>query len=352
MAFAVVKGYALRVTKVDSCGKPLQGNANRLVTDGFIRVNLDPNMKDANELTQENAAGKECVSDRTPAERRWWNTEIQLCGVDPDLWSLLAGWARILDYDGNPIGIRDRKSVDDQSGVMFELWTGGQGDDDCPIPEDDSIFSAAASGRQYGYLAFAGNEFVSGAITAEAAVGTFTLTGRTIAAKHWGRGPYNVAATDALGTPGRLLVPFYDPTDDNHLVLFRTPVAPPEPTDGACELAIQSIFTGVGNAYYGATAADVAPAQPICNPKVYTVVVSGTGNWQAKIGADPTANIAHTALPAAVQSAIEALPSVQVGQVQVSGTAGNYTVKLDPELAALTADSTGLTGGTAVVTPV
>ncbi|WP_255800865.1 hypothetical protein [Mycobacteroides abscessus] len=352
MAFAVVKGYALRVTKTDSCGKPLQGNANRIVTDGFIRVNLDPNMKEANELTQENAAGKECVSDRTPAERRWWNTELQLCGVDPDLWSLILAWTRVLDHDGNPIGVRDRKSVDDQSGVMFEIWTGGQGDDDCPPPMDDSIFSAAASGKQFGYLAFAGNEFVSGAIPVGAEVSNFTLTGRTIAPKHWGRGPYNVAAIDSSGTPGRLLVPIYDKEDDNHLLLFRTPVPPPKPTDGACELAVQSIFTGPGKSYFGVDAADVAPPQPICKPKTYTVAVTGTGNWKAKVGVEPTADIVSTALPAAVQSAIEALPNVEVGQVQVTGTAGNYTVKLDPDLGVLGADSTGLTGGTAVVTPV
>lgn len=351
MAFAVVKGYALRATKTDACGKPIEGPANRIVTDGFIRVNLDPNMKDANELTQENAAGKECVSDRTPAERRWWNIEAQLCGVDPDLWALLASWARIVDFDGNPIGVRDRKSVDDQSGVMIEVWTGGQGDDDCPIPEDDSIFSAATSGKQYGYLAFCGNEFVSSALTVAAEVGTFTFTGRTIAPKHWGRSPYNVAAIDSSGTPGRLLTPIYDPVDENHLALFRTPVPPPEPTDGACALAIQSIFTG-GSAYFGPAAVDVAPPQPICNGKVYTVAVTGTGNWVALVGTEDTANIPHTALPAAVQSAIEALPNVAVGQVQVAGTAGNYTVTLDPSLPALTADGAGLAGGTVTVTPV
>ncbi len=49
--------------------------------------------------------------------------------------------------------------------------------------------------------------------------------------------------------------------------------------------------------------------------------------------------------------AIEALPSVEVGQVQVSGTAGDYTVTLDPSLPVLTADGTGLTGGTVTVTP-
>lgn len=351
MAFAVVKGYALRVTKVDSCGLPIQGSANRIVTEGFIRVNLDPNMKEANEITQENAAGKECVSDRTPAERRWWNTELQLCGVDPDLWSLILLWARVLDYNGDPIGVIDSKSVDDKSGVMFEIWTGGQGDDDCPEPLDDSIFSAAASGRQYGYLAFAGNEFVSGAIPVGAEASNFTLTGRTIAPKRWGRGPYNVAAIDPAGTPGRLLVPMYSKDSDNHLILFRTPVPPPAPTEGACELAVQSIFTGPGKAYFGVDAADVAPPQPICKAKTYTVAVTGTGNWKAKVGTEPTADIAATALPAAVQSAIEALPNVEVGQVQVSGTAGSYTVKLDPALGALSADSTGLTGGAATVTP-
>ncbi|ORA38110.1 hypothetical protein [Mycobacterium aquaticum] len=354
MAFAVVKGLSLRATKVDRCGTPLPGLANRIVTDGFIRVNLDPNMKDANELTQENAAGKECVSDRTPPERRWWNTELQLCGVDPDLWSMVLSWARVLDYDGNPIGVRDRKSVDADTGVMFEVWTGGEGDDDCPPPTDDSIFSAASTGKQYGYLAFAGSEFVSGAIPVEAAVSTFTISGRTIAPKNWGRGPYNVAAIDSNGTPGRLLVPAYSKEDDNHLLFFRTPVEPPKPTDGACELNISSVFAAP-NYYFGGPAsepaADVAPPQPICNGKKYTVAVSGTGNWKAKIGTVPSANIAHTALASAVQSAIEALSNVEVGQVQVVGTAGNYTVTLDPSLPALTADSTGLTGGTVTVTP-
>lgn len=351
---AVVKGLALRVSKVNSCGKPIPGAAHRFVTDGFIEANFTAEMKAREDLETTNAAGKTCVADSNPAERKWWNTRIQFCGVDPDLFSLLASWARVLDYDGNPIGFKDRKSVESDYGVALELWTGGEGDDDCPAPTDDSFFSAPASGKNYGYLLAMGKEFVTNEIGVSAQPSTFTFEGRTFAPKQWGRGPYNVASTDSAGTPGRLLVPAYDKTEDNHLVFFRTPVAPPAPTNGACELATQSIFTAPN--YYiggpaGEPAADVAPPQPICNGKKYTVAVAGTGNWKAKVGAVPTANIVHTALPAAVQSAIEALAGVEVGQVQVTGTAGSYTVTLDPSLAALTADSTGLTGGTVTVTP-
>lgn len=351
MAFAVVKGEALRVTKTDSCGKPLQGAANRIVTDGFIEFNIDPEMKAREDLETTNAAGSVRVSATTPAERKWWNISAQLCDVDPDLWALILAWARVTDYDGNPIGVRDRKSTETDTGVMFELWTGQSDDDGCEIPTDDSIFSSTVGGKQHGYLAIGGKEFVTSTIGVSASPTNFTLNGRSYAPKHWGRGPYNVAAIDSSGTAGRLLVPLYDPVDENHLALFSTPIAPPKPTKGACELAVQSIFTGPSNNYFGATAADVAPAQPICNATVYTVAVSGTGNFKLSVGGDPTANIVHTALPAAVQSAIEALAGVEVGQVQVTGTAGNYTVKLDPALGVLGADSTGLTGGTAVVTP-
>ncbi|AER47668.1 hypothetical protein [Mycolicibacterium goodii] len=267
MAFAVVKGEMLRVTKVDSCGKPLQGPANRLVTDGYIRFNIDPEMKAREDIEQTNAAGKVCVSANTPAERKWWNIEAQLCGVDPDLFALIASWSRVLDSDNKPIGVKDRKAVETKTGVMFEVWTGGDDDDGCEIPEDDSIFSTTVGGPQNGYLAIGGKEFtLSSGVTVEAGASTFTLTGRSFAPKHWGRGPYNVASIDANGTPGRLLVPLYDPVEENHLALFTTPVPPPEPTNGAVPLAIQSIFTGPDNAYFGANATDVAPDQPAQTP--------------------------------------------------------------------------------------
>lgn len=259
--FPVVKGYTLRATKINSCGRPESGAANRLVTEGFVSFNLTPEMKAAEQLEQTNAAGKVCVKDRTPPERKWWNIEATLCNVNTELITLFTGWEQVVDFDDMPIGIRDRDTVEGDYGVALEVWTGGEGEDDCPIPLTDSIFSADASGKQYGYLLLGGKEFTLGNIEIGAQVSTFTISGISLAMPQWGRGPYNVAAIDSSGTPGRLLAPT---GKKEHITLFRTPVAPPEATDGAVPLDITGKFTGT-TYYFGgpanAPAADVAPDQ-------------------------------------------------------------------------------------------
>jgi hypothetical protein len=352
VSFAVVKGLALRASKIDRCGKPLAGASNRLVTEGFIRVNLDPELKAAEDLEQTNAAGKVCVQGRTPPERKWWNVEIQFCDVDPDLYSLITGWARVLDWDDNPIGFRDQKEVNADTGVAFEVWTGVGDDDGCEIPLDDSIFSAAASGASHGYLLFGGTEFISGALTVESGVATFTMTGRTIAMPHWGRGPYNVAATDASGTPGRLLVPT---SKSEHITLFSTPVVPPEVTDGADALAIQTLFAAPPY-YYGASSADVAPEQA-AEDQGYNVTITGVptgGNWSSMVtypGGETleTGVILFNSTPGQLLTILAALDDgYTASDWTVTGTnlpAGTINV-IPPDGVTFEPEDNGLTGGT------
>ena len=332
--FPVVKGYTLRATLINSCGRPESGEANRLVTEGFVSVNLQPVMKDAQDLEQENAAGKVCVTDRTPPERKWWTVEAQLCNVNTALITMFTGWEQVVDWRDLPIGLRDRREVNSDYGVALELWTGGSSDDDCPIPTDDDIFSIVGSGKQYGYFLFGGKEFTMSGVQIGAQVSTFTLSGITLAMPQWGRGPYNVAGTDAAGTPGRMLAPT---GKHEHLTLFRTPVAPPKPTGGARPLAIAGKF--VAPDYYfggpaGEPAADVAPSQDEVD---YTVVLGGT----AATGGDftlvytdqegataPTAGIAPTATNGDLTTILGNLPNLDVADVTVTGTAGNWAVKI------------------------
>lgn len=264
--FPVVKGTRLRATKVNSCGLPISGNANYLVTEGWVSLGMSPVMQDAEELEQRNAEGRVCVAERTPPERKYHALTLTLCQVNTSLISMFNGWEQELDWDGNPVGFRDQKRVESDFGVALEVWAGGKADDDCVAPKNDTIFAAATTGKSYGYLLTFGTEFTLGDIEISASVANFTLSGISFAAPQWGRGPWNVVATDAAGTPGRLLTPI---TNDQHFAIQRTPVAPPAATPGseACPLAIASKFVAP-NYYFGGPAnepaADVAPAQAVC----------------------------------------------------------------------------------------
>lgn len=344
--FPVVKGIAARFTKINSCGRPIAGAANRLVTKGFVSVKLTPEMKNADDLEQVNAEGRVCVADRTPPVRKYFNVEAEFCNVDSELIGMLTSWEQVLDYADKSIGFRDQADVESDYGVALEVWTGGRSDDDCPAPADDSVFSQSGSGRQYGYLLLGATEFSLGDISVSAAISTFTLTGISVAIPQWGRGPYNVAGTDAAGTPGRLLVPA---SAKEHFTLFRTPVAPPEPTGGAKALKIADVFDGTpgGGYYYGGPAsepaADVAPEQDTSS---YTVTIAGAtgGTFTLTVGGQTTTGLAFDAATSAVKSALEALSSVGSGKATVSGSAGGpYTVTLAGG-GVLTGSGTGLTG--------
>lgn len=264
--FPVVKGVRLRATKVNSCGLPVEGPNNRVVTDGFVTFQMSPNMQDAEELEQRNAEGRVCVSDRTPPERKYYELTLTLCNVNTCLISMFNGWKSEVDFEGNSVGIRDQSEVESDYGVAIEIWTGGKADDDCPTPTGDDIFSAASTGKSYGYLLVFGTEFTMGDLEVGASVANFTLTGISFEAPQWGRGPYNVVPIDAAGTAGRLLYPV---DDEQHFSLQRTKIAPPEPTPGkeCCPLDITGVFAAP-DYYFGGPAdepaAAVAPAQPEC----------------------------------------------------------------------------------------
>ncbi|WP_203236862.1 hypothetical protein [Nocardia panacis] len=348
--FAVVKGKRLRATLVDACGMPLAGPRSRLVTSGFVTVKASPVMRDADNIEQVNAEGRVCVSDRTPPERKWWSLSIELCGVDTDFFHMLLDWEVVTSHDGKPIGFSDQKKVPADTGVAIELWSGVGSDDACDVPASDDLLVGAGGALvlPYGYMVWpVMKEAQIGDLEIGAKASTFTLSGITAAGARWGRGPYNVMPVDTNNTGGRLLQPI---KAGQHFRSFRTTVAPPEPTGGACPLVLPT-------PYYGETAVETAPPQPACGAKAtnekQTITVAGTptgGTLTLTYKGQTTAGIAFNAASTAVKSALESLATIGTGNVDVTGT-GPYVVEFKGTLAGMdlplmTASGAGLTGGT------
>lgn len=348
-AIPIFKGLKLRATRVDSCGKPIEGNANRIVTDGFISVKLSPEMKARQEVEQPNAEGRIIFSGTTPATRKHHNADINMCGVDPELYTFLTGYELLLDYNGNPIGYGDKPEVEGQYGAVIEVWAGGKTDDDCDVPEDDSYLTAAGAGLRYGYLAFAASEWVpTGDLTIEDAMTNLSLTAITQTMVGWHRGPYNVQEINDDLDAGRLLVAV---PKKRHITFLRTRIAPPEVTPGLVPLSIQSIFTDP-DFYAGGPAnepaADVAPDQIDALTTVVTLTGSpDSGNFTLLFNGLPTATIAYNAANSAVKSALIGVDDgYSVSDFSVSGDNGGPWTVTHPFGTTIEAGTNSLGGGT------
>jgi hypothetical protein len=216
------QGQVARFTRLDSCGRPVYGPGNQVVTDGFISVKLSPEVDTGDDITAKKANGNSCVSVQGKPILKFYNTEIVLCEVDPTLVGILnPTWEPVCDEDGDTVGFDAVGDLDTTTGYAMELWMGVQTDtDSC---------SGDSGAAPSGYLLVPWN--VGGVIGDIEIAGdaiSFTFNGTTKRKSKWGRGPYGVQMK--AGAPGRLLKPIGARTDFRQ---FVTTAPPPEPACGA-----------------------------------------------------------------------------------------------------------------------
>jgi len=221
---SLVKGRRIRVTKLDSCGRPIYGDDSQVVSKGFISVAFTANTSESDEINVTNAAGEVCVFEAAVTSLTGYGLEVAFCEVDPELFSLVTGQPVVLAPDGTTvIGFDvDTKISLDNSNFALELWAGS--------PTGDACATAGATGA-YGYLLL---PFLKGGIlgdfTVENGAVTFTLTGaNTSEGNAWGTGPYPVMLSGG-GTPAP--APMSSPVSTS--VALRTMIVDLAPPDEAC----------------------------------------------------------------------------------------------------------------------
>lgn len=200
--FSPVRGRAMRVTKLDGCGRPVYGDESVAVSEGFVSVSFTANTDEGEEINVTNAAGKTCVREVPCSTFLGYGVEIEFCQVDPALLSLLTGQSAVVDSTGATSGFRVNSEISAcDSGFALEVWTGvpGVACDESSAGNPDAIPS--------GYILLPylqGGVF--GDFTIENGAISFTVTGaNTKTGSAWGVGPYNVMRTSGglapLATP-------------------------------------------------------------------------------------------------------------------------------------------------------
>lgn len=234
--FSLIRGRALRVTRLDGCGNPQPGPDSVVSSKGFISVGLTANTEEGEAISVTNANGDICISDTPAPKFTGYGVEINLCGVDPNLVNLLTNQPLVYDGSLDPIaiGFRVNSKVNlDESGFALELWSG--------VP---AAACEPGQSQAFGYMLL---PFIKGGVlgdlTVENGPVNFTVTGaQSKDGSSWGVGPYLVTL-DGDGDASPLL----EPIDANdHLHVQVTSVPPPIAEGGGTPLGVAATGATAG----------------------------------------------------------------------------------------------------------
>lgn len=277
--YTPVLGKRLRVTSLNSCGAT-DANSRQVVTEGFITVTFSSETEDGAEIIQKNAAGHLCVNEKLADSFKRLTVEIDFCGVNPSLVTMMSNAKPYTDWAGDVAGFTIPEGEINKA-FALELWTGLAGMACLPGQVDESS----------GYLLL---PFVKAGVMGDITIDgenavTFQVTAAyTKGGNGWGVGPYNVVR--ALPTPPR-----------------QTLTITGAPTGGSFTLTFKGATTNP--IAYNATAAAVQTA-------LEALPTIGVGNMVATVGPLPGAAVTLTfagALAAAPQPLITATPGFTGG---------------------------------------
>ena len=222
-SFTPLLGKRMRVVSLDECGaRPPAATADAVLsTDGFITLSLSSEIEEGAEIITKKANGALCVNEKFADSFKRFTMEMEFCGVNPSLMSMVSNAEPYKNYKGEVAGFTVPEGAIEKW-FSLEMWTG--------IANVACLPGAETAG---GYLLL---PFIAGGtvgdieITGEDAV-NFSLTGSyTKGGNQWGVGFAKVVLNGALPTPVPATLPTpLDPYD--HLLMMDTGVAPPPSSD-------------------------------------------------------------------------------------------------------------------------
>lgn len=218
--FVPILGKRIRVTRLNENGAiDTTGADAQIVTDGFVTVSMTAEVEEGTEIIQRNASGAICVNERFSDSFKRFTVEIEFCGVNPQLLTMVTNAEPYEDYAGNIAGFTIGEGEIEEA-FALELWTGLSGAEATADTVPGGYFLLPfVGGGTFGDIEIGGEDAI-----------TFSLTGAmTKGGNQWGVGPYDVLLNEeGSASPLPTAVDVFD-----HLLLVDTALAPPPVADSA-----------------------------------------------------------------------------------------------------------------------
>lgn len=216
-SFTPVLGKRFRIVSLDECGR-VTPESEFYVGDGFVSVTLSSEVEDGVEILKRKFTGALCVNELSSPSFKYFTLEVEFCGVNPDVLTIMTNAEPYEDASGDVAGFTVPEGTLDKR-FALEIWTGLSGQA-CGAGQEQ------ASG--YMLLPFVQAGVMSSIEMTEEDAVTFSMeSANSKGGNGWGTGPFNVVF-GADDTPAPLPTAL-DPKD--HLLIMDTGLAVPELTD-------------------------------------------------------------------------------------------------------------------------
>lgn len=218
---SVVRSPAVRVTRVDECGVPLDSACSYATNSCFATITLTRVNQDRQEAIGLTANGDICYDVPKEPILRWYEVNIVFRNVDPELLNIMTAEPLVLNDAATPVAVGWDTVVGSaaNSHFAFEFWTGTDASG-C----DDGVVTYG-----YGLLPHVKQAVVNVGEIGNAGV-DFTVSGITQVGQNWGVGPYNTLINES-GVNDGLPGPELTTTNGIHKRFHWTALPPP---DGLC----------------------------------------------------------------------------------------------------------------------
>lgn len=126
---SAIKACAVRLTRLDDCGRPVVGPKSVITSRGFISVTASADVEAGNEFLVKNACGDLCINERDCDILKRYNVKVLFCKIDPGAVELTTSQRLLTDpTTGDAKGFALGNAIQCDSGWSLELWQKLAGD--------------------------------------------------------------------------------------------------------------------------------------------------------------------------------------------------------------------------------
>lgn len=164
-----VKACAMRITRQNECDvalDPLTPNS-RILSSGFMEINLSPDVENGEDITTKNACGQICIRDKDCDRLKGFDVEIKLCGVPLPTLEMLTGATLLSDGAGgfNGMSMRESKGAACEDSKMLEFWAKNADKGQCSVDgTTENLFVHFVLTRTINWEISGGLNFTNGAL--------------------------------------------------------------------------------------------------------------------------------------------------------------------------------------------